>query len=273
MNPQKGNVAPKIQSPEHVSKGLGVARHLQPHIKPLAHFKLFDGLGDAPLGHIDRPGGAHACGQTQAIIIDVGDHHMACPGMTRNGNGHDADGPGPGDEHILPHHIKRKGRVGGVAQGVQNRGGLITDGCGDQKGVECGNGNVLSKTAGAVYANPFGVATQVALACLAVPAMAAGDVSFGRDPVTDTIALDLASHLNDNPCKLMPDDHGGGHCLLGPRIPVVDMNIRPADGGSFHLDQEVVGPRPGNLGLFHPDSLFGPRLTQHLHFIHAAPHI
>jgi len=44
---------------------------------------------------------------------------MLCAHMTADGRGHDADGPGPGDEHVLANKVVRERCVHGVSQRIE----------------------------------------------------------------------------------------------------------------------------------------------------------
>ena len=54
---------------------------------------------------------------------------------------------------------------------------------------------------------------------------------------------------------------------MSPFIPVVDVQIRTADGGHLDLDQDFVGPRARQRYRFHPDTGFGPMLDQGFHLV------
>ena len=50
------------------------------------------------------------------------------PHVAGDGDRHDADGPGAGDEHVLADQVEGEGGVRGVAERIEDRGDLVVDG-------------------------------------------------------------------------------------------------------------------------------------------------
>ena len=94
----------------------------------------------------------HLAGQFQAVRIDVGDDDVARAGVPGHGGGHDADGPGAGDEHVLAEHREGQGGVDGIAEGVEDRGDVPGHARIVPPDVGHGQGNVLGECAGTVHA-------------------------------------------------------------------------------------------------------------------------
>ncbi|MNN71143.1 hypothetical protein D3C81_1870500 [compost metagenome] len=92
------------------------------------------------------------------------------------------------------------------------------------------------------------------------------DVTLGRDALAD---LEAAIHVladgDDLAGELVAGDHRHGHVLLGPLVPVPNVDVGAADGGAVHLDQHVLIARDGDGGVdqFQPLGRFG--LGQGLH--------
>src|SRR5581483_3331565 len=124
------------------------------------HAKLFLGVGEGLGADVDGEGRAHLAGQLESVGVDVGNDDVSCPGMPGDGDGHDADGAGPGDEHVFAEHGEVQGGVDGVAEGVEDRLD-VADGAGfgiGEVGVvypDVGHrqGQVLGERAGAVDAD------------------------------------------------------------------------------------------------------------------------
>src|SRR6202046_4958552 len=121
---------------------------------------------------------------------------MSRAGMPRNGHGHDADGAGAGDEHILADHIEGERRVSGIAERVEYRGDLIVDGGWQLEDVGGGNRQILRKRARAIHTHAGGIAAEVAPSGAAIAAMAAGDVALSRDAVAGIEAAHLAADFD-----------------------------------------------------------------------------
>ena len=85
------------------------------------------------------------------------------------------------------------------------------------------------------------VATEVEPPLLALGALAAGDQERPEHPVADGMVLDLGPGLLDHADELVSDDAS----LLHPRrVPVEEMEVRPADRGQRDLHDGVARPRP-----------------------------
>ena len=239
---------------EHLLEGARDAGHLQPHVEAFGHAQLAHHVGQLLLGHVDRAGGAHLAGQLQPVFVDIGDHHVARTHMAADGGSHDADRTRPGDEHIFTHQIEGEGGVHRIAERVEDGGQLVRDVVRQLEGVECGDHQILGKGARAVDANTNGVAAEVSAASAAVTAVTAGDMPFTGDPIADGEAAHLLTDSDHFPNIFVADHHGYRNGLLGPLVPVVDMDIGAADGGFADLDQQVVVAELGGRHIRHPDA-------------------
>ncbi len=190
--------------------------------------------------HVDRAGGAHLARQREAVVVDVGDHHIARANVARDGGGHDADGAGACDQHVLAHQVERQRGMRGVAEGVEDGSDLVRDVVGNAKGVEGGNHQVLGKRAGAVHAHANRVAAQVAAPGAAVAAEAAGDVSLAGDAVANGQPAHLLPDGDDLADIFMPYLHRHGDGVLRPLVPFPDMDVGAADGRLPDADHHIV---------------------------------
>jgi hypothetical protein len=199
---------------------------------------------------VDGARGAHLHRQAEPVVVDVGDDHMARADMAGYCRGHDADGPGARDQHILAHQVERQRGVRGVAVGVEDGGQIVADARGDLEGVEGRDHQVLGKAAGAVDAHADGVAAQVAAPGAAVAAVAAGDVAFAGDTVTERKAAHFLADLDHFADIFVAHVHGHRNGLLRPLVPVPDVDVRATDGGLADADHHVVvaDRRPGHAG-------------------------
>src|SRR4030095_5779891 len=117
----------------------------------------------------------------------------------------------------------------------------------------------------------YGVAAQVPAACAAVAAVAARDVTFTRDAVTDLQALDLAADLDDHAAVFVADRHRHRDRLLSPRVPAVDVHVGAADRGLMDLDPHVVCADAWLGDVLHPDPWRPFGLDQCLHPLISLP--
>ena len=99
----------------------------------------------------------------------------------------------------------------------------------------------------------------------AIAAVAAGNVAFTGDPVAYGEPRNVAADLHDLAHVLVAYCHRHTDRVLRPLVPVVDMDVRPADRGLANTNLYVVGPRDGLRLIFHPDAGFGLSLYECLH--------
>ena len=82
----------------------------------------------------------------------------------------------------------------------------------------------------------------------AVAAEAANDVALAVDQIAGRKPDDVGADGFDGADEFVADDHGWLDGFFRPRVPVVNVNIGPADGSFFDLDEDVV-----DAGLGHGD--------------------
>ena len=178
--------------------------------------------------------------------------------MADHGRGHDADRPGAGDQHVFAQHVERQGRVHRVAERIED--GLHVAGDGRVVDPDVGHRQrqVLGERPGPIDADALGVLAQVAAAGQAIAAAAADHVPFAADDVAGVEILDVAADLDDLGRRTRgPTTIGTGIGLLGPGVPVVDVNVGAANAGPQDLDQHVVDADLRLGDVFQPQAFFG----------------
>ena len=233
---------------EHLGEGLGRAGHLHPDVEALRHAQALHHVAQLLAPDVHGARGAHLRGEPQPVVVHVGDHDVARAHVAGDGGGHDADGAGARDEHVLAHEVEGEGGVRGVAERVEDRGEVVGDVVGDAEGVEGRDDEVLGEGALAVHAHAHGVAAQVPAAGAAVAAEAAGDVALAGDAVADREAAHLDAHVDDLAHVLVAHLHRHGDRLLRPVVPLPDVHVGAADRRLADADEDVVVP---HLGLLH----------------------
>ena len=108
-------------------KACGVAGHLQADVEALLHAELLHRLVEGLARDVDGARGAHLARQLQAVVVDVGDHHVARADEAGDRDGHDADRAGAGDQHVLADQVEGERGVGGVAERIEDRGDVVAD--------------------------------------------------------------------------------------------------------------------------------------------------
>ena len=190
---------------------------------------------------------------------------MARSGMARHGGSHDADRSGSGDQDILAENRKRKGRVNGVAEGIENRGDVEINRIGVMPDVRHRQGQIFGERAGPIDADALGVGAEVAAAGQAIAAPSADDVAFSADDLTGIKIRDIGSDLDDLAHELVTHHHRDGDRFAGPIVPFIDVNVGAADAGPVDLDQDVIDAdlRLGNF--FEPKTFFRFTFDKCLH--------
>ena len=242
---------------DHVVKGLGAARHLEPHVKSLLHPELGLDLGEVLAGDVHHARGAHLRCERQAVGVHVGDDHLACPAVLGDRGGHAADGTRAGDDHVLADQVELERGVGRVAERIEAREDVQRDRRVHGHGVCRRDAQVLGKRAVAVHAHALRVLAQVTPARQAVAAHPADDVALAVHQVALLEALHQAPDLLDDSYELVADDHRGLDRALGPVVPVVDVDVRPADRGLLDADKDVARAGKGHRSLNELEA--GPR--------------
>ncbi len=99
----------------------------------------------------------------------------------------------------------------------------------------------------------------------AIAASAAHDVAFAADQVAGMEIVDVGSDLHDFADELVADGHGYGNGALRPLIPVVDVQIGPADTGAKDAHQYVVDPDARLRNFFEPEARLAFTLDERFH--------
>ncbi len=91
----------------------------------------------------------------------------------------------------------------------------------------------------------------------AISASAANDVAFTADDFADVEIGDIGADFDDFADELVSDGHGDGDGFLRPLVPLVDMNICPANAGAEDFDEDVVDAEFWDGDLIEPEAWFG----------------
>ena len=243
---QQGDLAAVAHDGQHLLQSRAAAGHLKAHVEALHQPLFMHDLGEVRLADVHRRVRAHLPGQVQPILVHVRDDHPPGARVLADAHGDDADGASAGDEHVLAHQVEHEGRVGGVAEGVEEGDHVLVQLGVDDDDVAGGDAHVLREGAVPIHAHAVGVLAPLDVAGVAVAAVAAGDVALAADPHAHLKAGDAGAQLRDLAHVLVADDHGGLHMLRGPGGPVVDMHVGAADGGLMDLDEHLTGAGHGH---------------------------
>ena len=190
--------------------------------------------------------------------------------MPDDGGCHAPDGTGAGDEDVLAEHVEGERRVGGVAEWIEagkdvgRNGRVAVPDVGDR------DAEIFREGAGAVDAHSARVRAEMPAACQAVAAAAAHQVALAGDQVSYFEIMDVAADRSYAAHELMADVHGHGDGLPRPFVPVVDVDIRAADGCFVNLDEHVIDAHLRHGHILQPKPWFRLGLHQRLHGVHVS---
>ena len=157
--------------------------------------------------------------------------------MARNGGSHYANRAGAGDEHIFAQHVELQRCVHSITKRIEDCLHVALDTRRVRPDVCVRQNNIFRKCTGAVYANALRGLAQMAPARQAVAAAPAHHVAFTAHNFAGVKFFYLRPNRNNLSHKFMPHNHRHRNCLLRPRIPVEDVQIRATDARAQHLDQ------------------------------------
>jgi hypothetical protein len=135
----------------------------------------------------------------------------------------------------------------GVAERVEDGRRVQVDGPSVHPHVPGRQGDVLGERAVAADAEPHCVPAQVPPPGQAVAALAAHQVALAADQVADLDVGDVPADVGDLADELVAEHQRGAHGLPRPAVVGADVQVRAADAGAEHLDQDVARA-DGRLG-------------------------
>ena len=125
--------------------------------------------------------------------------------MPGDGCRHDPDRPGAGDQNIFSENIERESRVNGIAERIEDRGGVAVHARIVPPDIRHRQSDEFCETSRPVHADARRVRTKMPSSGHAVAASAADDVSFTGDQFAGMKVIDIGSDFNDLAHKLMAD--------------------------------------------------------------------
>ncbi len=211
---------------------------------------------------------AHPARDLHARLVDPDDDHERGPARSRHPGREEAgrtvaeDQDRPGGDRL------DEGRVDRVAERFLRGGDLGRDRAIVLPDDEGRDRDVLGETSVAVDAEDLEIAADVHLSGHALHAMHAGDVGLRRDEIPDLPARDGGSDLDDFAGEFVTE------CLrhrpdarLRPFVPLIDVDVGPADARSLDSDQDLTREDPRNRDLFDLRSGLPPPLHNRPHHL------
>src|SRR5687767_7303111 len=104
-----------------------------------------------------------------------------------------------------------------------------------------------------------------------VAAMAANDVTLGRNHIADIKIAHIGADTYNFADEFMSYNHRHGNRLLRPFIPVVNVQIRPADAGAIYANQHIIDADFRLRHIREPQTALGLLFNQSFHKLSLKP--
>src|SRR5205807_367239 len=174
-----------------------------------------------------------------AVISNFDGEHLGRPQRASHSYGEQPDGPASGDGHALRRDLAGQHCVHRIPQWIQNRCVLLRYCWIKLPDIRLRNTNVLSKRPVRIDPDDFHKLADVRFAGTALQTLAAGDVHLSGNEIAFLDAGDLLTVSHHLAAELVPWNQWWMNPSLRPAVPVINVEVGPADGGNFHLDQYV----------------------------------
>ena len=144
--------------------------------------------------------------------------------------------------------------MNGVAERVEDRGNIEIDAFVVAPDVGHRQRDVFGEGAGTVHANAQRVRAEMAASGQAIAASAADDVALPANDIAREEIVDVRANLYDAAGEFVAYGHRYGDGALRPIVPLVNVDVRPANARAEHLNQDVVNTNLGLGNVFEPKS-------------------
>ena len=124
--------------------------------------------------------------------------------------GHDADRPGPGDQHVLADEIEGERGMDRVAERIEDRAELVVDVVGQRHDVERRHPHVFGEGAGDVDADAARLGIEMIAPAARGAAPHPDHMALARHPLADLEAPDVGAERGDLARIFMADVIGVG---------------------------------------------------------------
>src|SRR5215213_6141994 len=111
-----------------------------------------------------------------------------------------------------------------------------------------------------VHPDDLSPAAEVGIAQATLEAVAADDMTFGGDQITDrkqVVLLGFAAELGDAAGELVADHYRRLEPVACPTVPLPDMQVCTADAGLMYVNQGFRGSAGGNRHVAENDARAG----------------
>ena len=262
---EDGNFSAMAHRFEHGSEGCRCTGHFESHIEAFLQTEFFLDIGHVARTRVESDGCTHAAREVESKRVEVRDHHMSSACMFHDRGSHESDGSGSGDQNIFAQAIEAQRGVNCIPERIKDGSDVTIDVIVMMPDVGHRQRDVFGERARSIHTDSLCILAQMSSACEAISAAAAYDVSFAGDDFAREEVLNIRTHFDDFADEFMADHHRYGNRLLGPCIPVVDVQIGAADPCLFDPDQHVIDTDCGKRNILEFQAATAMMLYQSFH--------
>ena len=217
------------------------------------------------MSRVDADGRPHSLRNVEAVIAEIGNDYVPGSGELADCGRHGTNETCTGDKHVLAEHRERQGCVRGVSERIHDCDEIVRYARIDLHHIGGRDTEVLGKGAVAVHAYAYGIFAYMFAASAAVAAMAAGYMPLSGDAVADLVVTDSAAELDNLAYIFVAYGHRRLDCVLGPLVPIVDVQVSAADRDLPYLYKNVIHTDFRHRDVFHPYTRLGVFFYQCFH--------
>src|SRR5271157_403979 len=242
-NSEQRHAATKTQDLESCSDRLGSPGHLQHDVHAgAASVVHHDAVYVVFLG-IEHEIGLHLLGDFAAMLVHFQRENLRGSAGASHRDGEQPDRAAAGDGHAPGGDLAGQHRVHRVAQRIEDGRVFLRDGRIELPDVRLGNDDVLGEGAIRVHADDLHMLADVRFAGAALQALAAGHVHLGGNEVAFLDARHFVPDRFNRAAELVPGNQWRMNATLCPLVPLVNVQVRAADGRHLDLDQYIGGAK------------------------------
>ena len=230
------------------------AGHFETDVEAFHDAEILHEVIKAFLGGVDRILYAELLCEVDTVVVQVGDNNVACAAELCNASCHDADRACTGNENVFADEVKCESGVNCVSEGVEEGVHFFRNVVRAGTNVGFRDYEVFCERTVTVYADADGFLAEVTVACEAVTALAANDVTFAGYDLTNGVTGRVLAGFHDFTNIFVTDYARNLNGVFGPLVPVVDVKVGAADGGLVDLDLDVVVAAYRFRNFVHPQA-------------------
>src|SRR5690242_7467891 len=127
-----------------------------------------------------------------------------------------------------------------IAEGIEDGSDIAIDRRVVMPDIGHRQGKILGKRTRTVHADATRMGTQMPAAGQTIAAASTDHMAFAAHELAGMEINHVGTDIDNLSHELVADNHRYGYRLASPLIPVVNVQVRPANACTIHFDQHVV---------------------------------